>query len=58
MDILNNTILPIQISGEEYVIIKNLTTEYEYKKKQIMKEIIEEIKKELKHLKINKDINS
>jgi len=58
MDILNNTILPTQISGEEYVVIKNLKKEYEYKKQQIMKEIIEEIEKELKHLKNNKDINS
>jgi len=58
MDNKNNTILPTQISGEEYVIIKNLKKEYEYKKQKIMKEIVEEIEKELKHLKNNIDIYS
>jgi len=57
MDVQTNTISPTEISREEYVIIKNLNNEYEYKKQEIMKDIMEEIKKELKHLKNNKDIN-
>tara|TARA_B100000700_G_C14792860_1_gene736753 strand:+ start:17 stop:199 length:183 start_codon:yes stop_codon:yes gene_type:complete len=49
--ISKNTIDPIKISGEEYVIIKNLKKEYEKKKKEIIEKIFEEIKEN--HLKNN-----
>jgi len=41
--IQNNTIDSIQISGAEYVIIKNLEKEYQSMKDKLIKEIIEEI---------------
>ena len=39
-----NTIDSIRISGEEYVIIKNLKKEYEKKKTEIVYKIFSEIK--------------
>lgn len=51
-----NTIDPIKISGEEYVIIKNLKKEYERKKKEIVHKIFDEIKEN--HLKDNTEINT
>lgn len=51
----SNTIAPIKISGEEYVIIKNLKKEYEKKKKEIFQKILDEIKEN--HLKDNTEKN-
>ena len=42
----NNTIDSIQITGAEYVIIKNLEKEYQLIKTKLIDEIIEEIIKE------------
>jgi hypothetical protein len=52
----SNTIDPIKISGEEYVIIKNLKKEYEKKKREIVQKISDEIKEN--HLKDNTEINT
>ena len=35
----SNTIKPIEISGEEYVIIKNLKKEYDIKKNELIQKI-------------------
>ena len=51
-----NTIDPIKISGEEYVIIKNLKKEYEKKKNEIVQKILDEIKEN--HLKDNTEKNT
>ena len=51
-----NTIDPIKISGEEYVIIKNLKKEYEKKKSEIVHKIFDEIKEN--HLKDNTENNT
>lgn len=51
-----NTIDPIKISGEEYVIIKNLKKEYEKKKNEIVQKILDEIKEN--HLKDNTENNT
>ena len=51
-----NTIDPIKISGEEYVIIKNLKKEYEKKKNEIVHKILDEIKEN--HLKDNTEKNT
>lgn len=51
-----NTIDPIKISGEEYVIIRNLKKEYEKKKNEIIKKIFDEIKEN--HLKDNTEKNT
>ncbi len=56
METLRNTIEPISISGEEYVIIKNLEKEYTKKKSIIMEKIFEEIKEN--HLKKSKENNT
>lgn len=40
-----NTIKHLSISGEEYVIIKNLKKDYDRQKIIIIKKILEEIKK-------------
>ena len=42
----NNTIDSIQITGAEYVIIKNLEKEYQLIKTKLIDDIIEEIIKE------------
>jgi hypothetical protein len=52
----SNTIDPIKISGEEYVIIKNLKKEYEKKKREIVQKISDEIKEN--HLKNNTEKNT
>jgi hypothetical protein len=59
MDISNNTIEPIKISGEEYVIIKNLKKDYEKKKTKIVYKIFTEIrnKNNKNHLKDNTEKN-
>lgn len=54
--ISKNTIDPIKISGEEFVIIKNLKKEYDKKKKEITNKIFEEIKEN--HLKDNTENNT
>lgn len=54
--ISKNTIDPIKISGEEYVIIKNLKKEYDKKKKEIVLKISNEIKEN--HLKDNTENNT
>tara|TARA_B100002019_G_C21207096_1_gene567289 strand:- start:383 stop:565 length:183 start_codon:yes stop_codon:yes gene_type:complete len=54
--ISKNTIDPIKISGEEFVIIKNLKKEYEKKKKEITNKIFEGIKEN--HLKDNTENNT
>lgn len=54
--ISKNTIGPIKISGEEFVIIKNLKKEYDKKKKEIINKIFEEIKEN--HLKDNIENNT
>ena len=54
--ISKNTIDPIKISGEEFVIIKNLKKEYDRKKKEIINKIFEEIKEN--HLKDNTENNT
>lgn len=51
-----NTIDPIKISGEEYVIIKNLKKEYVKKKNEIVQKILDEIKEN--HLKDNTEKNT
>ena len=56
METLGNTIEPTPISGEEYVIIKNLKKEYEKKKNLIIQKIFEEIKEN--HLKKSKENNT
>ena len=57
MDIsTSNTIDPIKINGEEYVIIKNLKKEYEKKKSEIVEKILDEIKEN--HLKDNTENNT
>ena len=43
----SNTTKPIKISGEEYVIIKNLKKEYDKKRKYLVDKIYNEIKEEL-----------
>ena len=43
----SNTIKPIPISGEEYVIIKDLKKQYEKKRKKLVNEIYNEIKEEI-----------
>lgn len=55
METHRNTIEPTSISGEEYVIIKNLKKEYVKKKNIIIQRIFNEIKKN--HLKDNKENN-
>lgn len=52
----SNTIDPIKISGEEYVIIKNLKKEYVKKKNEIVQKILNEIKEN--HLKDNTEKNT
>ena len=54
--ISKNTIDPIKISGEEFVIIKNLKKDYDKKKKEIINKIFEEIKEN--HLKDNIENNT
>jgi|TARA_B110000902_G_C13946913_1_gene452055 hypothetical protein len=44
----SNTTKPIQISGEEYVIIKNLKKEYDNKIKELVAKIYKEIEEEIK----------
>ena len=51
-----NTIDPVKISGEEYVIIKNLKKEYVKKKNEIVQKILDEIKEN--HLKDNTEKNT
>ena len=43
MDLQNNTIDSIQISGPEYVIIKNLGKKYQEIKEKLIEEILREI---------------
>tara|TARA_B110000027_G_C15919356_1_gene211913 strand:- start:130 stop:279 length:150 start_codon:yes stop_codon:yes gene_type:complete len=43
----SNTTKPIKISGEEYVIIKNLKKEYDKKIKYLVDKIYNEIKEEI-----------
>jgi len=51
-----NTIKPSIITGEEYVIIKNLENEYNKKKEKTVKKIFEQIREN--HLKKSKENNS
>jgi len=52
--IQNNTIDSIQISGAEYVIIKNLEKEYQLITDKLIEEILEEISNEENNGKILK----
>jgi len=55
MEFTSNTIKPIEITNEEYVLIKNLKKDYENKKEQVIKKIYKEIYKN--HLKENIENN-
>tara|TARA_B110000285_G_C14568606_1_gene356838 strand:+ start:185 stop:370 length:186 start_codon:yes stop_codon:yes gene_type:complete len=46
-NIQSNTIDSIQITGAEYVIIKNLSKEYQLIKDKLIDEITEEIQQEI-----------
>ena len=55
----SNTIQPVAISGEEYVIIKNFKKKYEKKRQRLVSEIYKEIiedlikEKDLKNTEVN-----
>ena len=54
----SNTTKPIQISGEEYVIIKNLKKEYDNKIKEFVAKIYNEIEDEIKDEIIKNDLKN